>query len=438
MSIKSRLKRYNVFPHLVAEDLINGIEHTPVDRLKLMQFFPGVPTEAQTITTGGTNVAPEGSPISQTARDPLQLFDGPLAALEKSDRLNVLTYPQDLGTNNQYRYLMRILIFRQRRDDLSKTLPIIAPNSFDVGRRAAQEGRINTDVINGSTVIAAAGGLAAAIAKNILTARQPTTGGGAAGAVLDLATGTAQAAIGVGVASGLDNDGVLNRSVTTEPLSYINLYMPDGLNFVDRHDYDAVSVTDALGTVGLVGTGAASEITARLAEGATVAGVRLLGENITNLTLYNQGYALNPQLQVLFKGSKNREFVFTFKFVPRNSEEAATIDSIVRTLRYHAAPNYQTSGPTAGEQDINALNNSRYFIPPSQFEIEFWIMNQSNATPNTRMPRIAQCVLTNVDVNFAPSGQFSAYSDGYPVETQVQLTFTETVVLTKPDIEAGY
>ena len=33
-----RLKRHNVFPHLVAENLANGVEHTPVDRMRLEQF----------------------------------------------------------------------------------------------------------------------------------------------------------------------------------------------------------------------------------------------------------------------------------------------------------------------------------------------------------------------------------------------------------------
>lgn len=375
----------------------------------------------------------------QGTNDPIldRMFDGPLAPLDSTSKLPVLTYPQDLGINNQYRYLMRLLIFRQKRDENIQS--IIAPNAFDVGRRASQEGRINTNVINGTSTLALATALGAIGARNFVTATANTLTQKTNSKLLEAGVGVASTALQTGlaasVAGSLDQNGVLRQSVKTEPLSYINLYMPDGLNFVDRHDYDAVSVTDALGIAGAVGTGTTLETVARIAEGSTLGGVRLLGENITNLTLYNQGYALNPQLQVLFKGSKNREFVFTFKFVPRNTDEAATIDSIIRTLRYHAAPNYQTQ---AIEGDINAIDNSRYFIPPSQFEIEFWVMNQNSALPNTKMPRIAQCVLTNVDVNFAPSGQFSAYVDGYPVETQVQLTFTETIVLTKPDIQAGY
>ena len=374
----------------------------------------------------------------------INLSNGPLAALENTGNEfeNLLTYPQDLGTNNQYKYVMRMLIFKQRRD--VNALPLITPNFLDRSYRASQEGRLNTDVINGATIglVGAAG--TAQIVGNIISgfSKKLPILSSIAGRVGGALTDAAQ--IGAAGVTGADLDSLsgLNAATVTEPLSYINLYMPEGLNFVDRHDYDAVSVTDALGGLGLVGTGSTTEIAARLGEQARIAGVSLLGQNITDLALYNSGYALNPQLQVLFKGSKNREFIFTFKFIPRNSYEALTIESIIRTLRYHAAPNYQTTGPDGLEGTLGlgsgASNNSRYFIPPSQFEIEFLVMDQSTAVYNDKMPRIAQCVLTNIDVNYAPSGQFAAYQDFQPVETQLQLTFTETVVLTKPDIQAGY
>lgn len=390
------------------------------------------------------SVAQSLEEVSISSKRTLRLSDGPLSALENSGTEwdNRLTYPQDLGSNNQYKYVMRMLIFRQRRDKQAKA--IVTPNSLDRSYRAAQEGRINTDVINGTTgsLGVLAGG--AALGENLVNAFGGKIASKLTGALKDLGTSGLQVGGAAVTGVSLDSDTGLQKTAT-EVLSYINLYMPDGLNFVDRHDYDAVSVTDALGGLGLVGTGSGTEIAARLGENARVAGVSLLGQNITDLALYNSGYALNPQLQVLFKGSKNREFVFTFKLIPRNSYEALTIESIIRTLRYHAAPNYQTSytddGLSGFFTDIafsGAAQNSRYFIPPSQFEIEFLVMTQSGAIYNDKLPRIAKCVLTNVDVNYAPSGQFAAYQDFQPVETQLQLTFTETVVLTKPDIAAGY
>jgi hypothetical protein len=371
-------------------------------------------------------------------------FDGPLKALEEFEEgAEILTYPQDLGNNNQFKYVMRLLIFRQIRD--VNAVPIITPNSLDFSRKASQEGRLETDIINPTTATAVLAGAAGAVVGRVVEefASKGSRASGALNAIGDAAVSAAQLTGAYAVATAFDSGFSGSQNVVTDPLSYINLYMPDGLNFVDRHDYDAVSVTDALGNLGVLGTGSVTEIGARLGENARIAGVSLLGQNITDLALYNSGYALNPQLQVLFKGSKNREFVFTFKFVPRNAYEAETIESIIRTLRYHAAPNYQRSGEdglagTFFGVGVGATDNSRYFIPPSQFEIEFLVMTNGAAIPNTKMPRIAQCVLTNIDVNYAPSGQFSAYEDFQPVETQVQLTFTETIILTKEDIEAGY
>ena len=44
------------------------------------------------------------------------------------------------------------------------------------------------------------------------------------------------------------------------------------------------------------------------------------------------------------------------------------------------------------------------------------------------------CVLTNIQVDYAPNG-WSAYNDGYPVETRLTLTFKETDIVTKSDID---
>ncbi len=382
-----------------------------------------------TAPTGQTGLVNDLAPVVEE----VGVVDGPLAALEvPSDNLPKLTYPSNLGNDPHYRYAMRILIYRQVRDVNASQL--ISPNSFDRAYKASQEGKINTDVIGPLSLTAIGGAALAGGAFNII--KEFAKNGKAVTSAIETVTGTLGSAVQVGAAgfaaSALDQGGQLNlENVETQSLAYINLYMPEGLNFVDRQDYDAVSVTDALGNLGALATGNAAEIATRLAEGARVGPFTLLGQNVTDLALYNSGYALNPQLQVLFKGSKNREFVFTFRFIPRNRKEAATVESIVRTLRYHAAPNFETT-------DSGTIQNSRYFIPPSQFEIEFLVMSNNAAVYNDKLPRIAKCVLSNIDVDFAPQGQFAAYEDFQPIETRMQLTFTETTILTKQDIKNGY
>lgn len=375
----------------------------------------------------------------------LSEVDGPLAALENTKSgASVLTFPGNLGSDTNYagRYAMRILIYKQQKAPTTDLGIVSAETSpFDRTRKATQQGRVNYSsfTISGellgdasTATIATTLGLAGA-AKGALNAIK--AGSKEIPVVGDFVSALERGAVtGAQLAASYSSAEKLNgnpNNFTTKPEAYIHLYMPETLNFVDRHDYDAVSVTDALGVQGLVAQGNATEFLGRIGERASLFGVNLLGQNFTELALFNSGIALNPQLELLYRKTNNREFIFNFRFVPTNPEDAQTIENIIRTLRYHSAPRFRAA---AGNQ----ISNSRYIIPPSQFEIEFITLDEGGVGFNDRLPRIASCALTNVDVNYAPSGQFSAFAGDYPVETQLQLTFTETVILTKQDIAVGY
>ncbi len=369
--------------------------------------------------------------------------EGPLAALENTKSgASTLTFPNNLGTETNYsgRYAMRIMIYKQKRSPISD-LGVVSDTTspFDRTKKAAQQGRVNytsfqasSELLNNDATAFAAGALTLKGAANALR----VAGKSGVPILSDIASGIEQAAvsaatIGAAYVSTENLTGNPNN-LTTDPQAYIHLYMPETLNFVDRHDYDAVSVTDALGVQGLLAQGNTTEFLGRIGERANLFGINLLGQNFTELALFNSGIALNPQLELLYRKTNNREFIFNFRFAPTSAEDAQTIEDIIRTLRYHAAPSFRTLGNQA------TVNNSRYIIPPSQFEIEFITMDGTGVAYNDRLPRIASCVLSNVDVNYAPSGQFSAFETDHPVETQVQLTFTETVILTKQDVAIGY
>jgi hypothetical protein len=396
--------------------------------------------ELDYVTTTGTRRA-------IFSEDVVNDVDGPLAALESTvSGASTLNYPNSLGADTNYagRYAMRILIYKQEKAPVTDLGLVSAANSpFDRSRKAAQQGRVNYSsfgisdelIADESTKnIATALGVAGATGKGALNAVKagskelPLVGSIVQGIETGVVTATQ---LGAAYSSTENLRGNPNR-FSTRPQAYIHLHMPETLNFVDRHDYDAVSVTDALGVQGLVAQGNVTELLGRIGERASLFGVNLLGQNFTELALFNSGIALNPQLELLYRKTNNREFIFNFRFVPSNREDAQAIEDIIRTLRYHSAPRFRTLGNTT------VTNNSRYIIPPSQFEIEFITLDPSGVGFNDRLPRIGSCVLSNVDVNYAPSGQFSAFQGDYPVETQVQLTFTETVILTKQDIALGY
>lgn len=336
--------------------------------------------------------------------------NSPLLALEQNPLQSInLRYPRDLGSDNIYRHLMRISIYKQNQSKIGG--PDVVGNGFDFKQKAGA---------SKVTELEDAGGGAATV--TVVKAGQVVLAAGKPSSLQKMVQPAGQGLLTLGAGAFLNNESIERKTQKT-PAAYIALYMPESIIFTDRHDFDPVSVTDALGNVGIAsslygGGGETGEILGRAAE---MTGQ--FGNNITDVALFTKGYALNPQLEILYKGSKNREFVYQFKFAPRNQSEAEELKSIIRTLRYHAAPEYAAS-----------KSRSRYFVPPSEFEIEFFVGDKANRN----VPRIGQCVLSSVDVNYAAAGQYSTFYDGMPVEVTVQLTFTETIVLTKEDIRVGY
>ena len=223
----------------------------------------------------------------------------------------------------------------------------------------------------------------------------------------------------------------------------ITLYMPDTVTQTQVANYDAVSMTEAFGDAGLIaqagGTAIQSALdagmsgdinfgqtpgSAAIAEGAAkVAGATgAFGGNIEKALLFSSGFAKNPQVELLFENIANREFLFDFKFVPRNPQEAKDIIKIIQTFRFFAAPEIPTTG------------KGRYFVPPSEFDIEFMVGSKIN--PN--LPLVSTCVLEGIDVNYGSAGQWTAFFDGMPVEISMQLRFKEVEILHKQLIQDGY
>jgi hypothetical protein len=217
--------------------------------------------------------------------------------------------------------------------------------------------------------------------------------------------------------------------------------MPDTVNQTVVNDYDQVSLTQALGTAGLVmqaggslindisesnigniGQTLGSSVGGAEIKGALAEKTGAFGQGITDVLLFSAGYAQNPQVELLFKTIQNREFLFDFKFVPRNKKEAEEIIKIIQAFRFFAAPEIPTTG------------GGRYFVPPSEFDIVFMVGSGRNAN----LPQISTCVLQGIDVNYGSAGQWSAFRDGMPVEIAMQLRFKEVEIMHKELVRQGY
>ena len=99
-------------------------------------------------------------------------------------------------------------------------------------------------------------------------------------------------------------------------------------------------------------------------------------------------------MELVYSSPSFQTFRFDFMFYPRSKAEAEQVQNIIGELKFHQAPEALPS--TYGY----------FMVPPSEFDISFYYNGQIN--PN--IPPISTCVLTNVNVNYAPN-VFSKKSD---------------------------
>lgn len=262
--------------------------------------------------------------------------------------------------------------------------------------------------------------------------------------------------IGAGIAISETFNDIGKRPKLNRIQSAIALYMPDTVFQTYGHDYDAISATQALGNLGIAQRGGAdvtkafSGVTVAQLAGDLISGnvpfesnIRALGNldagkeflgrlaeatgvvgpGFADLTLKSQGVALNPQIEMVYRQTRNRSFVFDFKLQPRSSKESRNIKNIIREFKRYAAP--------------SLANKSYYYTIPAQFDIEFKFYNPYDGVneENRYIGKISTCVLENIDVNYSSAGPFATFDDGSPVEIGLQLRFIEVDILTKEAFE---
>lgn len=202
----------------------------------------------------------------------------------------------------------------------------------------------------------------------------------------------------------------------------ISLYIPDTLNFQYNAGYGNLSLLEVANELAATATSATQNvpIVGTLAKTATL-GLSVAQSNAAKLALSTQGLAINPQQQLLFDGIDFRTYQMAFTFTPYSRQEAQAVKEIVKLFRYHAAPQITTAA--AG----------MFFVPPSTFDLDFLF----NGQRNNNITRVAESVIENIDVNYAPNG-WAAHDDGAPVQTTLTINFKEIELIDKDKIKAGY
>jgi hypothetical protein len=393
---------------------------------------------------------------------------GPLGALDSNPYFkNTLRYPIDIGAGVDKGHYMIFFVREQKNTKFSASPSLRGGVYFP--KEVEQNILKSLDTqLSGSGLVSPSSKkdfasflndkIGGALSKggNFLSKKGGTTGK-LGGAINNFVSGPQKAqseeafdpSIGKSVAEISDKSpfDILNTTrLTTDAIA---LYMPDTLNFDSNANYSELSLgNDALAQ----GVMAASEVASAYASGlrgsqlASVAvksgtsyqlaekALKLIqprDHTFTRLGLYaSTNRIVNPMLELIYSSPTLRKFQFEFMFYPRSEKEAFEVQRIIDRFRFHQAPELDKyeSGRQTG-----------MLIPPSEFDIKFYYGGRQN--PN--IPPIATCVLSNVQVNFAPRG-WSAYEavgenvpalgrTGMPVAIQMSLQFTETTYLTKED-----
>jgi len=130
------------------------------------------------------------------------------------------------------------------------------------------------------------------------------------------------------------------------------------------------------------------------------------------------GVTVNPQIDVIYTAPELRMFSFEFFFAPRTAEEAEAVQKIIYLFKFHQAPEILDDKTGFG----------RYFVPPSEFDLEFSVDS---------LGKISTCVLEDLTVDYAPNGT-AFYADNAPVFTRMTLRFRELEFITKELVQEGF
>ena len=209
----------------------------------------------------------------------------------------------------------------------------------------------------------------------------------------------------------------------------IILYTPSSNKFSTGANYENAEtgfLSDFLG---------GSNLFDALSTGLTSAGTKLAGATITAALeimvpgaggFFNRstGMSVNPNMELAFKSVPFRPFTFEYKFAPKNKRELDSVHKIIQLFRFHMSP--------------ALIGTTQYFAAPSQFQLTYMYKEKEN----NYIPKIAKCVLENIEVDYSPGDKFTTLKpDGQGASPQlinVQMQFKEMSIITKETIAEGY
>lgn len=147
-------------------------------------------------------------------------------------------------------------------------------------------------------------------------------------------------------------------------------------------------------------------------QGAIQAAGEFAGTTANQIMALSSGKVFNPNIELLYEGPNVRSFPFTFSFIPKSPAEAATVAKIILQFKRLSAP--LDTGPM-------------YEIP------KVWQISYSGVG-GTWMNKFKKAAMTSISVQYnAGLDQHATFSNGFPIRTDIQMTFQEVDVITRKD-----
>ena len=232
-----------------------------------------------------------------------------------------------------------------------------------------------------------------------------------------------------------------DRSTMTTAIA---LYMPQSVKVGYTQQYDSDTETGLAGIAEATGVainnaqGAADKFNAAMqgiVGGVATQAKEILGEFVSlagqgdpvRFAAKRAGVAVNPRNEAFYNSPSQRTFSFEFDFWPRNAKEADAVKDIITIFKYNSSPGF-----------ANKTQQSVFAVP------NYWkISYMYNNGENPHLNKIGACYCTDVQVDYAPDGQYTTFGGdpaeggGHPVHTKLTVSMLEDRIITKQDIEAG-
>ena len=234
--------------------------------------------------------------------------------------------------------------------------------------------------------------------------------------------------------SGDGNSLQLSKKAAAFTATQIALYMPPSLSVSYNSKYgpsniSAVGMTGKTALDAFMGKNGTNFDTAlekglgEFKQGAETAVMAILdtaAPGATALLALEKGAIRTPRMELMFEGIGRREFSFEFNFIPKDANEATTIQNIVKQFKLHMASNF--TDETFREMEIPDLFNIKYMFKGDE---------------NQYLNKISTCALESMDVSYGGDRFVAVGEDGVPQTTKITLKFKEMEIITKKAIQAG-